>query len=154
MKCPVCSRGLVEYSAGSFTVEICRDGCSGIWFDKAELEKCDQHHEPFPTDLLRLRKNASVVIDRNKERDCPRCSSNQVLERILLDPETRFEIDRCPRCEGNWLDIGELDRMRRISQENSDIETRIANFERKVAEQLKDADARHRVGAFLRLIMR
>ena len=151
MKCPVCSHELVEYQAGPFNVDICRDGCSGIWFDKEELDKCDEHSEAFPDELLRLRKFPNVVIDRSKPRGCP-CCAGQQLARIMLDAETRFEIDRCPKCQGHWLDNGELERMRKLSKSNAEIEDRIRTFEKQASAQLKDVDTRRRILGFFRLI--
>lgn len=100
MKCPVCSHDLYEHDVKAFRVDICRDGCSGMWFDKAEFEKCDQHSEPFPKDLLRIRKSPNVLIDRSKTRGCPSCP-NTDLKRVVLDPDKRFEIDQCPSCGGH-----------------------------------------------------
>ncbi len=151
MKCPVCSKPLVQYQAGAFDVDICRDGCSGIWFDKSELEKCDEFHESFPEELLRLNKNPQVVIDRSKPRSCPVCAG-QPLTRITIDPETRFEIDSCQSCHGHWLDVGELERMRKVSKSDAEMERRISDFEKRASQQLKDVDARRRVTAFFRLI--
>jgi Zn-finger nucleic acid-binding protein len=153
MKCPVCSKALVEYKAGAFNVDICRDGCSGIWFDKSEIEKCDEHSEPFPTELLRVNKSPNVVIDRSKAHNCPKCES-QVMTRIVLDPEKRFEIDRCPKCEGHWLDNGELERMRKVSQASANSSAQLAAYNKRVNEQLDDVDARFRVGSFIKSLLK
>jgi Zn-finger nucleic acid-binding protein len=43
---------------------------------------------------------------RNIKMDCPRC-------KIELKPEDYqgIEVDRCPQCQGMWLDYGELDQL-------------------------------------------
>lgn len=151
MKCPVCAKQLVEYKAGPMNVDICRDGCSGMWFDKSELEKCDESSESFPPDLMRVNKSPNVVIDRNKLRNCPKCE--QTMTRLVLDPEKRFEIDSCGKCGGHWLDNGELDRMRRISKESADSAALLDAYNKRVNEQLKDVDARHRVSSFLKSVL-
>lgn len=151
MKCPVCSKQLVEYNAGAFNVDICRDGCSGIWFDKAEMEKCDESSEPFPPELLRINKSPNVVIDRSKIRSCPKCV--QAMSRLVLDPEKRFEIDYCGTCGGHWLDNGELERMRKVSKEGADSSAQMNSYTKRINEQLKDVDARFRVSSLLKSVL-
>ena len=152
MKCPACSNELHEYKAGSYNVDICRDGCSGIWFDKDELVKCDEHNEPFPNELLRVRKQANVVIDWNKARKCPSCT-DATLTKVVLDPEIRFEIDKCPKCEGNWLDIGELENIRRRQKEDSELDARLKSYEAQAEKHLKDLDKSFKISGLLRLIL-
>ena len=38
MKCPACGNTLHEMNAGSVTVDVCTEGCGGIWFDRNEWE--------------------------------------------------------------------------------------------------------------------
>lgn len=151
MKCPTCGQELYEYQAGAILVDICRDGCSGIWLDKSELEKCDEHNEPFPEDLLRIRKVANVVVDRSKTRSCP-CCEGQALSRVVLDPEIRFEIDRCPKCEGNWLDIGELEYIRLQEKKDSELNQRLKTYDEQVSRRIEDANARYGVKAAIKKI--
>lgn len=151
MKCPVCKRELHEYNAESFRVDICRDGCSGIWFDSGEFEKCNQNNEPFPAELLRVRKISDVVIDRVKERTCPRCTDSP-MTKTVMDYDFEVEIDSCPKCHGHWLDIGELEHLRNEDQENSAIANRIAAWHKRIDEQMKSVDTAHKVKAFIKVI--
>ena len=153
MKCPVCTNTLHSFDAGSFTVDICKDGCAGMWFDKGELDSCNEHNEPFPQELLRVKKSIDVVIDRSKTRVCPSCQS-QEMTRVSLDPETNFEIDQCPKCEGHWLDVGELQHLRELEKEEAEMNERISSFEKRVAEQLSDPTTAHKVKAFVTKLFR
>lgn len=153
MKCPACTSTLSEFQAVNFKVDICKDGCSGIWFDAKEFEKCDEHSERFPQELLRVKKNASTVIDRNKQRPCPCCPST-TLTRVVLDKERGFEIDQCPKCSGHWLDIGELEKIRATNKEDIEIAARVATFEKKAAEDLKNPERARKVRAVLELIFK
>ena len=45
MKCPVCNRQLQEMRVADIVVEVCQNGCGGIWFDNYELKKVDEQHE-------------------------------------------------------------------------------------------------------------
>lgn len=150
MKCPVCQNELKEFDAGTFQIDICQDGCSGMWFDEGELEKCAAHNKPFPDSLLRMKRSPNVLIDRSKARGCPRCPSNQVMNRVEIDPEINFEIDHCDSCGGYWLDIGELQHMREQHEEMAEISSRLKAFEKRVEEQLKDPTKATRVKAFVK----
>ena len=107
MKCPACSGTLAAISAGSVTLDICTTQCGGIWFDKSELERFDEHAEPVAEHILRAVKNSNAVIDRAKERFCPKCSGHK-LSKSYYDSEYNVEVDECIQCGGTWLDLGEL----------------------------------------------
>ncbi|MCI5132302.1 MAG: hypothetical protein D3904_12480, partial [Candidatus Electrothrix sp. EH2] len=34
MNCPVCNNPLTEVSIENIRLDICKDGCGGIWFDR------------------------------------------------------------------------------------------------------------------------
>ena len=42
MKCPACGNELSQMVAGEITVDVCKGGCGGIWFDHFELQKVDE----------------------------------------------------------------------------------------------------------------
>jgi len=44
MKCPVCSKDMAAKNFG-IQVDICEDGCKGIWFDQGELKMLDEKDE-------------------------------------------------------------------------------------------------------------
>ena len=44
MKCPVCSREMVEQDFG-IKVDVCKNGCKEIWFDQGELVNLDEKNE-------------------------------------------------------------------------------------------------------------
>ncbi len=156
MKCPVCNNELQEFNAGAITVDICCDGCSGIWFDSDEFEKCDQDTEPFPAELLRMQKSPNVVIDRSKARHCPKCSetgSSPTLSRVVVNPETRFELDSCPQCSGVWLDVGELEHIRNLDADNSARKEKLVAYEESVLKSVADAKVKFGVKALLKKLL-
>ena len=107
MKCPGCNNELSAFKAGSAEVDICKDHCGGIWFDAGEFEHYDEAHEDAPEQILRAIGHATVAIDRNKARACPRCSG-ATLKKLFFDSARELQIDQCPTCSGIWLDPGEL----------------------------------------------
>lgn len=152
MKCPVCSNELVQYAAGKFFVEICRDGCSGIWFDHDELAKCDQHNESFPDELLQVRKVLNVVIDKSKKRNCPKCSG-EVMKRVIIDAENRFEIDQCPACKGHWLDAGEMAHLRKLDDAEAQRAARMNEYNKRMDQNLNDVDSRFMVKKLIKTLL-
>lgn len=111
MRCPACSLELETKTVSDLNLDICQKGCGGIWFDQGELEKIDQDSEILHADVLRPVKNQNVVIDRGKQRYCPKCSSNP-LDKNIYDSQYHIEIDSCFKCAGIWLDLGEIEALR------------------------------------------
>jgi Zn-finger nucleic acid-binding protein len=44
MKCPVCSKEMVPENFG-INVDVCENGCKGIWLDHDELQNLDENNE-------------------------------------------------------------------------------------------------------------
>lgn len=107
MKCPVCHHNLTEVEAGDIKVDICKDGCGGIWFDHFELEKVDEHHEHAGEALLDIERKEGVKVRLDEKRPCPRCSGITMMKHFF-SLKRKVEIDECASCGGVWLDAGEL----------------------------------------------
>jgi len=111
MECPACSNSLQEMTVGDVTVEVCKGGCGGIWFDNFELKKFDEPHESSGEDLLHIDRDESILIDHSKRLNCPKCDE-MVMMRHFFSVKKEVEIDECPNCAGIWLDAEELERLR------------------------------------------
>jgi len=111
MKCPACSHPLAETRVGNLRVDVCQDGCGGIWFDAFELSKADDEAEAVGDVLLQIRFDKKLQVDFLRKRDCPRCADMK-LKRHLFNPQSQVEVDECPNCGGYWLDHGELAKIR------------------------------------------
>lgn len=106
LNCPACSKPLDGVIAGDITIDLCMNGCGGIWFDWNELKKFDEPHEFAPELALASPK----AVDRNAIADlraCPRCAG-EVLCRRYYDIKNEVEVDQCLKCSGIFLDAGEL----------------------------------------------
>ena len=106
MRCPVCENALAERAVAGVTVDVCKGGCGGIWFDQSELEKLDEMSESAGSMLLQMEREPDVLVDHVKPRNCPGCGS--LLRRRFYTPKRLVEVDECPSCGGFWLDAGEL----------------------------------------------
>ena len=113
MNCPACNHPLSERTAESITVDICADGCGGIWFDNYELEKVDNATESAGEALLEFQRDESVSVDHTARRKCPKCE-DQIMMRHFASNNRDVEVDECPSCGGVWLDAGELGRIRAL----------------------------------------
>ena len=112
MKCPACEHELSQIIAGDITVDVCKGGCGGIWFDRFELQKVDEPHESAGEALLDIERNEKVIVDHTKRRRCPKCK-NLFMMRHFHSVRMRVEVDECPGCAGYWLDVGELAMIRK-----------------------------------------
>ena len=111
MQCPACGNRLEEMTIGDVTVDVCRRGCGGVWFDRFELQKCDEQHEAAGEALLEIERDPTLVVDHDKRRNCPRCE-DIVMMRHFFSVQRGVEVDECPQCAGVWLDQGELGAIR------------------------------------------
>lgn len=113
MKCPVCGNPLQEITVADVTVDVCKGGCGGIWFDQFELKKFDEPHESAGQCLLEIERDESITVDRTKKLMCPKCD-DVVMMRHFFSVKKQVEVDECPGCGGFWLDAGELPRIRSL----------------------------------------
>ena len=143
MKCPACDRKLEQVTVSDVTVDVCRRGCEGIWFDRFELQKFDEPHEEAGQQLLNTRTDSSIKIDRTKRLHCPKCE-DAVMMRHFFSVKKDVEVDECPACAGIWLDVGELRQVRSLfATEAARKEAAARYFQEVFGEQL---DALHGAG--------
>lgn len=137
MKCPACNTAMEEVTVQDITVDVCKNGCGGIWFDRFELQKVDEPHESLGESLLQIVTEGKVAVDHSQRRMCPKCEGI-VLMRHFYSVRKEVVVDECPNCGGYWLDFGELGRIR--SQYSSDDERKKAAeeyFDNIFGEKLK-----------------
>ena len=111
MNCPACFNPLSSTTIGKLTVDVCRGGCGGIWFDAFELQQVDEPQESTGAWLVDIERDPQIHVDTIRKRACPRCQGVK-LKRRYFSPKRQFEIDECPGCGGYWLDAGELEKIR------------------------------------------
>jgi len=107
VNCPACSNPLSQLATNGITVDVCRDGCGGIWFDNFELDKVDESFEPVSDGLLQVCPEPAPVMDTSVRRACP-CCDDMVMMRHFVSVRREIEVDECPSCGGIFLDNGEL----------------------------------------------
>jgi Zn-finger nucleic acid-binding protein len=107
MQCPACRNTLSHVQVSDIEVDVCKNGCGGLWFDKYEFQKFDEPHEQAGKELLAVDRAPGVQVDHSEKRPCPRCDGFTMM-RNFFSVKKEVEIDTCAGCAGVWLDPGEL----------------------------------------------
>lgn len=107
MECPACHRTLRPVTIGGGTVEVCLEGCAGIWFGSGELRRFTDPTDAAGQALATFAGSSQVQVDVDQRRRCPRCLDS-VLMRHFFSAKRAVTVDECPTCAGVWLDAGEL----------------------------------------------
>lgn len=111
--CPTCGKKLVSVAIEDIELDVCSNGCGGIWFDRFELQKLDEQHEFSDANLEEvLSVESPAKFDGSMKRQCPKCE-NIVMMRHFFSVKREVEVDHCPKCAGYWLDEGELFKIRK-----------------------------------------
>ncbi len=113
MNCPTCNSKLSKVSIEKIQLDVCKEGCGGIWFDRFELQKMDEPHEFTDNNLMDILSIESpTVYDQSPKRICPKCT-DIVMMKHFFSVKREVEVDHCPKCAGYWLDEGELFKIRK-----------------------------------------
>ncbi len=128
-KCPRCSDILTTCTSEGIDIEVCR-GCEGTWLDADELKELAQKS----SNKMQQCEEAVVLESKNPagEMKCPKCPDVQLVAFIYAF-DSGIELDRCPQCQGLWLDKSELEQVSALMSKNeqhteADLE-RFASFQ-------------------------
>jgi len=114
MNCPACDGPLEERTMSDVKLDVCANGCGGVWFDQFEFRKFDEPHEEVGAALLELEGARTRPTGADDRLACPRCDERGVLRRRFFSTKRQVEVDECPACAGVWLDVGELRDLRSL----------------------------------------
>jgi len=103
--CPACQTVMQRENFGIAFVDVCGDGCRGIWFDGGELARLD-HERKGAGPALREALKAAATEAVERPIRCPRCDVE--MDTLAYELHQEVEIDSCPDCAGVFLDAGEL----------------------------------------------
>jgi len=110
MNCPVCGKLMVEEDFGDVLVDVCKNGCKGIWFDWGELEQVDEKNEGLGRALDEALKSPQVNDEDRGPIECPKCGIAMHTHKYSSAKEVN--VDECYACGGFFLDSGELRKIR------------------------------------------
>ena len=110
MKCPVCQKQMAEEDFGGVKVDVCKDGCKGIWFDWFELSKLDEKNEGCGKALKEALEFPRVNDKERGRINCPKCGLPMHIH--IYESSKEVNVDECYKCSGFFLDSGELKAIR------------------------------------------
>ena len=106
MNCPVCKKEMVEEDFGGVIVDVCTNGCKGIWFDWAEIIKLDENNEGFGNALEEGLNYPRTNDEERGKINCPKCGIPMHIHKYKSSKE--INVDECYVCGGFFLDSGEI----------------------------------------------
>ena len=132
--CPVCGNKMekIFLEKQKFHIDICLDGCGGIFLDNQELKKIDQPTEDITPILAAIKDKKFKRANEHKTLTCPVCSSIMIKNKSRFSPNTT--IDECYSCGGVFLNNNELFEIRQGSLNDT---KRTAEFEENMTNILK-----------------
>jgi len=118
MQCPVCSQEMVPENFG-LGVQVCENGCKGIWFDHTELERLDQAGTGMGAAIQAALQSPRINTDARGPIKCPKCHIQMQTHKFQRDKEVN--VDECYSCGGFFLDSGELKEIRDHYMTNEEV---------------------------------
>ena len=163
LNCPACGKVMkkIFIQENNLNIDICVDGCGGVYFDNRELEKFDEKHKNADLILDEINDKKFISVDTKKERICPVCGATMMKQGAA---DGNVEIDICAFCGGKFLDYGELESIRNFIKNELDdkrvdfiinqlINSEISNVENSIKiKKLPNADKR--VGFFISQVLK
>ncbi len=112
LRCPACQKEMKKVFVPSegVNVDICLDGCGGIYFDTREFKYFDEQDENIEEIVKAAEGKTFAKVDESLPRTCPVCGARMVKNYASVKKEV--QIDECYSCGGKFLDHGELEKIR------------------------------------------
>ncbi len=133
LRCPACGKEMQKVFVPSegVNVDICVDGCGGIFFDNREFKMFDEQSENIDAIINALENKQFEKVDDSLPRYCPACGAK--MAKNFSSIKKTITVDECYSCGGKFLDHGELSAIR---QEYEDDTARTADTMRFVYDEV------------------
>lgn len=111
--CPNCGKEMKKVPIGSagITLDVCLDGCGGMFFDNREFSLLSGNGDNI-NEVLAIYSNKKFTnadIHNEKKRICPCCGSPMAQNPSNILSE--IVVDECYSCGGKFLDYGEFEKI-------------------------------------------
>lgn len=104
LKCPVCPEtDLVKHVENKTVVDYC-EGCGGIWLAKGELNRIAHDHDGD----LEFCTHEHPENSETTPLKCSACEDENLIQDNFIE-FSDIKVEYCKKCEGIWLDKGELE---------------------------------------------
>lgn len=141
LTCPACQKDMVKVfvSQDGINIDICTQGCGGMWFDNRELKKFDEQDEKIDEILSAIDGKTFEQVTSDGTRICPVCGAKMVKNFSSIKKE--IQIDECYSCGGKFLDNSELQKFRSEYKDEEERSQGVVNFMySSVGSELKQLD--------------
>ena len=110
INCPACGAEMqkVFIADKGINIDICTQGCGGIYFDNKEIQEFSGESENIEEIKNTLSNKTFNPVDNTKTRICPICKIPMTKTFAI-----GIEIDTCYKCGGIFLDYGEFEQVRK-----------------------------------------
>lgn len=148
LACPACRAPMAQENFASARVDVC-GACAGIWFDRGALAHVDHAKKGAGPALKRALAVPLAAPCTPGVRTCPGCAVTLVGE--IQDAYPAVHLDRCPGCDGIFLDGGELALLR--TRPLTAVEAGKAKRRRARRRRLRAEEEKRRADADLIVLM-
>ena len=141
INCPACDKVMTKIyiPEENINIDICLDGCGGIFLDNRELKKFDNPDSNIDKILEAVRDKEFEPVDEQEVRICPVCKVPMVKQG---SGKGDIKIDVCNTCGAKFLDNGELQAIREADADNSArIEALVENLYRENLKEILGKNA-------------
>jgi len=116
--CPACGKELrtVYVPEADINVDICLNGCGGVYFSKKEVWNFDKVKNNIDILLSQFKRKHFTETSEDSVRLCPSCGKKMVKFGI---PESDARLDMCYSCGGRFLAHDELIKLCSVEYDNS-----------------------------------
>ena len=120
IKCPACGKEMEKLymPEQGINIDICTNGCGGIFFDNREFESFNEEHEDISLIKEKLDRRIFDKVDTNAVRTCPACGGKMVKNSASVG--SKIIVDDCYICGGKFLDFEELYLIRQEYRNNEE----------------------------------
>lgn len=139
LNCPACGKPMekVFIPTLGINLDICTDGCGGIYFDNREFDEFDEKNEDISIILEKLQGKTFKKVDETLKRHCPNCGN--VMVKNYSSIKNKIQVDDCYNCGGKFLDNAELVKIREEYDSNEERDEDILRYVYKqVGQELAD----------------
>lgn len=144
LKCPACGKDMekVFIPSEGINLDICTEGCGGIYFDNREFTDFDEKDEDVSVILDKIENKEFAQVDTSAERICPNCGAKMVKNSSSI--HNLIEVDDCYSCGGKFLDRDELMKIRaEYDTEEQRDEDILRYVYKNVGQELAELDRTH-----------
>lgn len=141
IKCPACGKNMekVFIPSEGINIDICTEGCGGIFFDNREFDKFNEEHEDVAIIEEKIKDKTFEPVDDNAVRICPACGGQMVKNTSAA--KGNIKVDDCYICGGKFLDHGELFKIREEYKNDEERQNSAMEYlYSKVGKELSELD--------------